>query len=167
MSKLQKCTLLKHAMVTADNTKQFILRGCNKNIKRGAVGGVLIDQFTSTMGSSSLYNRLHTSMFLVACCPDMETCTRQRVWRHSQSRDWLLRSFGKTRLACLLLRHLNLLPLAAMGQSYPPPAHPADSDRNQNLASHLQTCTSLNSPWQERESQENMALTQHVDPAFI
>lgn len=36
MSKLQKCTLLKHAMVTADNTKQFILRGCNENIKRGS-----------------------------------------------------------------------------------------------------------------------------------
>lgn len=43
MSKLQKCTLLKHAMVTADNTKQFILRGCRGNIKwgdeRGEVGG--------------------------------------------------------------------------------------------------------------------------------
>lgn len=71
-------------MVTADNTKQFILRGCRVNIK---MGGVLIDQFTSTMGNARLENRLHTSVFLVACSPDIETCTRQRVWWHSKSRD--------------------------------------------------------------------------------
>lgn len=51
---------------------------------------------------------------------------------------------------------LELCALAAMGQSYPPPAHPADSDINQILASHLETCASLNSPRQERESNGNM-----------
>lgn len=142
MSKLQKRTLLKHAMVTADNAEQFILEGCSGNIKRG-LG--LIGQFPCTMGSARLYNRQHTCTFLVARSLDTEMCARQRAWRRSQSWDWLRRGLGKTRQACLLLRHLNFLPLAAMGQSRPPPAHPADSDMHQNLASHLQTCASLNS----------------------
>lgn len=74
MSKLQKCTLLKHAMVTADNAEQFILEGCSGNIKRGQG---LIGQFPCTMGSARLYNWQHTRTFLVARSPNTEMRARQ------------------------------------------------------------------------------------------
>lgn len=164
MSKLQKRTLLKHAMVTADNAEQFILEGCNRNIKRGRG---LIGQFPSTMGSAGLYNRQHACAFLAAppLFPDMEMCARQRVWRRSQSWDWLRRGLAKTRQACLLLRHLNFLPLAAMGQSHPPLAHPADSDIHQNPTSHLQTCASRNPPDKRGGKPQKCRPCTHLDGA--
>lgn len=84
MSKLQKRTLLKHAMVTADNTEQFIPERCSGNIKRGQG---LIGQFPCTMGSARLCNWRRTCTVLVARSPDTEMCARQRAWRRSQSWD--------------------------------------------------------------------------------
>lgn len=157
MSKLQKRTLLKHAMLTADNAEQFILEGCSGNIKRGQG---LIGQLPCTMGSARLHNWQHTRTILVAreaagVAPQPELgLTPEGPWQ------------DKTGM--FAVEALELFAPRSYGSA--PPTSGSACRLRYTSKSRFPVADLRFSKFSKArggDSPQNMAGTHHLDPAFI
>lgn len=109
MLKLQKCTLLKHAMVTADNREQFILKGCCGNIKREMPDWPIPIHNESAVWHSPAQQ--HRCVRALVTRPNIKMSERRRVWSAAGLEAGTdSRGPWQTRQACLLLRQLNFCP---------------------------------------------------------